>query len=85
MIHSRPVKRKADSSPSINPQRGGGEATSAKKHRPLPSLLQNLIQGQNDSNTAASNEDVVHKPTVDIPSQDLLFDFESISKRSDAK
>lgn len=72
MIHSKPVKRKADNSQSVPSGQGGGEA-SAKRHRPLPSLLQKLVHGDST------------KETDKVPCEELPVDLTSISERNCAK
>ena len=69
MIHSKPVKRKAGTSPVPHPEQGG-EETSAKRHKPLPSLLQKLIHGES---------------TKDVPCEELSVDLERISERGSVK
>jgi hypothetical protein len=75
MIHSKPVKRRADTSPSV-PAEHGGEEASAKRHlhKPLPSLLQKLIHGDGS----------VNKETQ-VPCKELAVDLRSISERSSAE
>ena len=69
MIHSKPVKRKADTSGP------GGEEASTKRYKPLPELLQKLIHGDNTKETIE----------VDLPCKELSVDLKSISERSSAK
>lgn len=79
MIHSKPVKRRPDTSPSPSvPPKQGGEATSAKGQtcKPLPSLLQKLIHGDGGVTKETHNE---------VPCKELSVDLKSISERSSAK
>ena len=74
------MKRKA-SSPLESAIHGQGEAVSnAKKHKPLPSLLQKLIHEHSTSGDSVLNND-----DANLPCQSLTYDFENISKRSNLR
>ena len=62
-------------SPSV-PAKHSEEEASAKRHKPLPSLLQKLVHGQEDDTKETHDE---------VPCKEVSVDLKSISERNSAK